>query len=650
MTDKILIVDDEPNNLDVLRNCLREAGFTVSVTKNGETALKRVAHIKPDLILLDILMQGMDGFETCRRFKQNEATKDTPVIFITAVKTGAIDKIKGLEIGAVDYITKPFLAEEVVARVNKHLTISNLRKQLEAQNAQLQDYVYHLESLASLGKVINEAQEVTKMMDKAMQVTLAVFKCDRAWLLYPCDPKAASWRVPVEVTTSKYPGANILNAEIPMQPAISEIMHNALSTSGPIAFGPEYEHKIPLDIAEQFAVQSQLSMAIYPKIGNPWLFGIHQCSHARVWTENEVNLFQEFGQQIAVSLGLSISVEELHKAKLPRERYHDFIGASKPMQTVYQTIDNVATSEVSILLTGETGTGKELCAEAIHKESNRAAQPFIIFDCAVIPKELMESQLFGHVKGAFTNAINDRQGAALQADGGTLFLDEIGEIPLDLQSTLLRFIQTKTFRQVGSDKVKRANIRLICATNRNLLAEIEAGRFREDLYYRLDTIEIKLPALRKRKSDILLLAKCFLQKFVEQEHKNFQKFSAEAEQKLLSYKWPGNVRQLQNTIRNVVLLNEGKVITVEMLKAKIGTEIDEVSTFHSSDNLSASKEKPNVALTSDEVIRPFEEIEQEVITKVIEYCDGNVYEAAKSLGIGKSTLYRKQQKWKPITS
>ena len=315
MTNKILIVDDEPNNLDILRNYLRETGFKILVAENGETAIEMVNDIKPDLILLDVIMPGIDGFETCRRLKENEATKDTPIIFITAIKTESVDKVKGFEIGAVDYITKPFQIAEVVARVNKHLTISNLQKQLEAKNAQLQDYVYYLESLAALGKAINEAHNMVQMMDNAMKVTLSVFKCDRAWLQYPCDPTAPSWRVPVEVTTPEYPGANILNTDIPIEPAVSEAMRDTLSAIGPIAFGHKYEHKVPPMIAEQFSVQSQLCLAINPKIGKPWLFGLHQCSYARVWTENEFNLCRDFGQHIGDSLGFFLSLEKLQKSE-----------------------------------------------------------------------------------------------------------------------------------------------------------------------------------------------------------------------------------------------------------------------------------------------------------------------------------------------
>lgn len=644
MPHKILIVDDEPANLDLQCNYLHDAGFKVEGTSDGETALKRVNHFKPDLILLDVIMPGIDGFETCRRLKKNEVTKNTPIIFLSG-KMDSVDKVKGLEIGAVDYITKPFQREELIARVNKHLTISNLRKQLEAKNAQLQYYICHLESIAALGKAISETQDIAQMMNNAMKVTLSVFKCDRAWLLSPCDPNAPSCRIPIEVASSEYP--SIKETEIPMVPEISEAMRDILSATGPIAFGFSYEHKVPSIIAKPFSVQSQLSLAINPKIGKPWILGLHQCSYARVWTENELKLFSEFGQQIGVSLGLSISFEELQKSekRLSRERYHDFIGASMPMQAIYQMIDSVAASKAAILITGETGTGKELCAEAIHKESQRADKPFVVCNCAAIPENLQESHLFGHLKGAFTGAINDQKGLVSQADGGTLFLDEIGELPLLMQSTLLRFMQTKTFSKVGNHQLEKVDVRFICATNRNLLAEIKAGQFREDLYHRINVIEIELPALRQRGQDILLLAKIFLHQFAKEEQKDIQSCSAEAEKKLLSYEWFGNVRELQNTIHHVVLLNGGKVITAEMLAAKLGKKVDnDVPKYCNSLNCNENL-LPRLALTSDNIIRPFEEIEKEAILKTIEYCDGNVVKAAKLLKISKSYIYKQKKQW-----
>jgi len=328
------------------------------------------------------------------------------------------------------------------------------------------------------------------------------------------------------------------------------------------------------------------------------------------------------------------------------KKYHQFIGNSTPMHTIYQIIDNVATSKASILITGENGTGKELCADALHKESKRADQPFITLDCAAIPKELMESQLFGHVKGAFTGAITDRQGAASQADGGTLFLDEIGEMPLDLQSTLLRFIQTKTFRKVGSDKLERVDIRFISATNRDLEAEIEAKRFREDLFHRLNVIHIQLPALRIRGNDILLLAQNFLDRLAKLEEKTCKGFSADAQQVLLDYHWPGNVRQLENAIyRALLTVGENEAITGERLRALIGEKNLNKQPANSAPPAAAVPVQDiSVAITADNSLRSFEEIRAEVLSKALGFCHGNVKRTAKLLKIGPATIYRYQKK------
>lgn len=205
------------------------------------------------------------------------------------------------------------------------------------------------------------------------------------------------------------------------------------------------------------------------------------------------------------------------------------------MQVLYQIINNAASSKATVFITGESGTGKELCADAIHKESPRKNKPFIAINCAAIPKELMESEIFGHVKGAFTSAISERKGAALTANYGTLFLDEICEMSLDLQSKLLRFVQTGTVQPVGSTQLKKVDVRFICATNRDPLIEVQKGRFREDLYYRLHVIPILLPPLRGREDDILLIAKHFLTKYTQEEKKSFTDFSQETETVLLSY-------------------------------------------------------------------------------------------------------------------
>jgi len=340
--------------------------------------------------------------------------------------------------------------------------------------------------------------------------------------------------------------------------------------------------------------------------------------------------------------------------KKTRQQYHQFIGGSAPIQAVYQMIDHVAASQAPILITGENGTGKELCADALHKESKRADQPFIVFDCGAVPKELIESQLFGHVKGAFTGAHSDRQGIASLADGGTLFLDEIGEMPLELQSTLLRFIQTKTFRKVGSDKLEQVDVRFICATNRDLEVEIKAKRFREDLYHRINVIPIRLPALRLRGKDILLLAQTFQSNLAKLEEKPCRMFSADAQEILLDYHWPGNVRQLKNVIYCTLLTttDENDTITGEQLR----TTIDEKEACEqyptASERASAVQEPPpqqqslTVALKSGNTLRSLEEIKTDVLFKALEACHGNVEKTAKSLKIGPATIHRQKLKWK----
>ncbi len=216
--------------------------------------------------------------------------------------------------------------------------------------------------------------------------------------------------------------------------------------------------------------------------------------------------------------------------------YNKFmIGASQPMQDIFQKIDKIAASKASVFINGESGTGKELCAQAIHGKSPRKDKTFLALNCAAIPRDLMECEMFGHVKGAFTGADKNREGAASIANGGTLFLDEIGEMHLDLQRKLLRFVETGTFNKVGSSKLEKVDIRFVCATNRDPLTEIERENFRSDLYYRLNVISLKLPPLRQRGTDVLLLAQSFLNKYSALEQKCFQGFTSEAQKILLHY-------------------------------------------------------------------------------------------------------------------
>lgn len=324
-----------------------------------------------------------------------------------------------------------------------------------------------------------------------------------------------------------------------------------------------------------------------------------------------------------------------------RERYFGFVGASLPMQGVYRIVDSAAPSKATVFVTGESGTGKEVCAEAIHKRSPRAKAPFVALNCAAIPKDLLESEIFGHVKGAFTGATADRAGAALQADRGTLFLDEICEMEPNLQGKLLRFLQTGQVQRVGGAKPEAVDVRIVCATNRNPAVEVAAGRFREDLFYRLHVIPIQLPPLRERDGDALLIARDLLKRYAREERKKFGGFSVDAEALLAAYPWPGNVRELQNVVRSTVVLHDGEAVEASMLPDKLRGRGGPAA--RAAGLPPGPYDVPPGAPGSP--LRPLWQIERDAIEAAIAACDGNVRRAAAFLEIDASTVYRKKQLW-----
>jgi two-component system, repressor protein LuxO len=325
---------------------------------------------------------------------------------------------------------------------------------------------------------------------------------------------------------------------------------------------------------------------------------------------------------------------------LEADGFEGFIGASLPMQAVYTVIARTARSRASVFITGESGTGKEVCAQAIHNRSAIRRAPFVPLNCGAIPKELIESEIFGHVKGAFTGAVTERDGAATRAHGGTLFLDEICEMDAALQVKLLRFVQTGVVQKVGSDSSTKVDVRIVCATNRDPLAEVEAGRFREDLYYRLHVVPIEMPPLRDRGDDVLLIARRFLVQFGAEEHKKFEGFAPDVEKILASYRWPGNVRQLQNVIRTITVLEQGGPVTGEMLPREIrSAELPSLPLPPSATDLH------HAPRDAKPTIQSLAQIERDAIESAISACNGNLTAAAKYLDINVSTIHRKRQSW-----
>jgi len=315
------------------------------------------------------------------------------------------------------------------------------------------------------------------------------------------------------------------------------------------------------------------------------------------------------------------------------DRLDDIVGVSQPMQEIFQMVKTVARSNATALIMGESGTGKELIAKAIHRHSDRAQNRFIDINCGAIPRELLENELFGHERGAFTGADRQYVGSCERAHGGTLFLDEVSEMDPSLQVKLLRVLQERNIVRIGgSDKIN-IDIRVIAATNKDLRAEVEKGVFREDLYYRLNVVPISLPPLRKRRQDIPPLAQFFLDRYTNENDKRFKGFTPEAMEALVSYDWPGNVRELENNIERVVVLSDDNRVKLTHLPRFI---------------ISAEKRSEGEAADWDQSYQkviPLKLVEQYAIESAIKKCVGDVLTAAKKLGIGQATLYRKIKKY-----
>lgn len=330
-------------------------------------------------------------------------------------------------------------------------------------------------------------------------------------------------------------------------------------------------------------------------------------------------------ERVARAVDLQQENRLLREQLRTRPGFGRLIGVSMKMERVYKMIEKVSQHEYPVLILGESGTGKELVARSIHYSGPRKDRPFAPVDCSALVPTLIESELFGYVKGAFTGAMQSKQGLLEAAQGGTLFLDEIGDMPADLQAKLLRALQEREIKPVGSTERRQINVRIIAATNRDLEYAIRAGTFRQDLYFRLNVVQIKLPTLRDRKSDIPLLVTAFLEKFSEAQGP-VRAISEEAMRRLIAYDWPGNVRELENAIERAVALGSGPIVSVADLPSNL--------------QYPTTERVPE----KDEIL-PLEELERRAILRTLRETGGDKLSAARMLGIGKTTLYRKLKQY-----
>ncbi|HEX9739816.1 MAG TPA: sigma-54 dependent transcriptional regulator [Ignavibacteriaceae bacterium] len=313
--------------------------------------------------------------------------------------------------------------------------------------------------------------------------------------------------------------------------------------------------------------------------------------------------------------------------------FDNIISADGKMQDVFKLVSKVLDNDITVLIYGESGTGKELIARAIHYNGKRKDKPFVVVNCASIPRELLESELFGHEKGSFTGAYQRKLGKFEVANEGTIFLDEVGELEMLLQAKLLRVIQQREFERVGGTETVKTDVRIISATNRDLRLAVENKEFREDLYYRLNSFPISIPPLRQRRGDILIIAHHFLETFSKKLNKNIKGFSKKALKMIYEYNWPGNIREMENTIERCLIISESEHIGVDDLPAHIkAAESNGVIEL-------------NGSLFSDDTIVPFEKLKEESIRHALKVTNGNIVEAAKKLQLGRATIYRLMEKY-----
>jgi len=600
----LLLVDDNPDNLQVLYGTLDTLGHRLLVARSGEDALKIASRAQPQLVLLDIMMPGMDGFEVCRRLLKDRANADTAVIFLSALDDSA-SRVKGLGLGAVDYITKPFQAEEVLARVRTHLTIVQLRARLAEQNQRLAETKQH---------ILETVAEGIYGLDKQGNITFA----------NPAARSLTGFSDKELIGTSLHELHLYARWDGTPYHFIETGIHNTLrngeaSSSEDDVFWRHSGDHIPV------------SWSCAPILNHGRVQGaVLAFSDISARKRQEMALRDALAQVEHLRDRLQAENSYLQQEVLSEGGFDNIVGDSDVLREVLAQIEQVAPTNSSVLIEGESGTGKEALARAIHEQSARRDRPLIKVNCGAINANLIESELFGHEKGSFTGALKQRQGYFELADGGTIFLDEVGELPLQAQVKLLRVLQEQEFNRVGSEQPIHVDVRIIAATNRDLAEMVEAGDFRMDLYYRLNVFPLMVPPLRERRGDIPLLVRKFLRDQSRALGRSFSRLSEESLQLLESYRWPGNIRELQNVIERAAILARDQVVIVSpnLLRSDGSAGAD------------ASRE-------GHQGFRSLAENEAAYIQRVLEHTRGMIAGkggAAEILGLPASTLRSRMKK------
>jgi PAS domain S-box-containing protein len=560
----ILLIEDEEILRFTFKSFLSKEGYEVVTAEDYNTALEIISGTDLDLIIADIILKGHTGLDILKEVRSRGM--QCPVIMITG-KPSIESAAEAVRLGAYDYLTKPVQKEallRIAGQALRYKAILDERDQIEDEKEKFR---------SDLEAIFSSVQEGIVTVDSRMRV----MKANKAF-------ERICGSILQEIVGRKFD-------EIPSRcnSACSSVLTEALQTQKEVrAVRVECRHD---EKKRQMVVLTSSPL------------------------KDRLNNFTGAALVIRDVTRESDLERELKK----RRQFQNIIGESSKMQQVYELLEDLADSDTTALITGESGTGKELVANALHYSGNRARNPFVKVNCSALADALLESELFGHVKGAFTGAVRDKMGRFELADGGSILLDEIGDLSPNIQLKLLRVIQEKEFERVGESKPVKVDVRIIATTNRNLKEKVKLNQFREDLYYRLKVVEVNLPSLRERIGDIPPLIDHFCKVFNRRFNKDIEGVSDEVSRTLAAFPWPGNVRELEHAIEHAFVLCHDRYISVEHLPP----EIRENNGYQRS----ASETKPG--------------INRQTILQALEKTAGNKARAARLLGISRKTIYRK---------
>ena len=561
MTARILIVDDEESIRFTFENFLSEAGHRVATATTYDEAFERMTDTAFDLLFVDIIMKGRSGIDLLRAVKARDA--NAQVIIITgapSIETAS----EALRLGALDYLVKPVRQNDLIRATN-----------LALRHKRLSDEKDHYRS--NIEAIFRSVKDGIVTVDEKMRVV---------------DANQAALDL-CGVACDDVPGAFIRVVAGGCDGACVEVLKEALET------------RRAVDLRCIECHRKGTHRQIISVSASPLLDSQDHFSGCVMVLRDETRLHH-----------LEQSVRE-------NRTFDRMIGASMQMKRVKALIRTLADVQSTVLITGESGTGKELAVEALHRAGERSGGPLVKVNCGALTDGILESELFGHVQGAFTGAVKDRIGRFQMADGGTIFLDEIGDISPKMQLQLLRVIETMAFERVGSPKSEQVDVRVVAATNRDLAARVAAGEFRRDLYYRLKVVQLNLPPLRARREDIPLLTRYIINRLNRKFRKTIKAVSSDVARLFAGYSWPGNIRELEHAIEHAFIMSDQNVITVDHLPPDLLEQAVGVTAVNRADDVS----------------------EAEAIEQALEKAAGNKAKAARMLSMSRRTIYRKMEKY-----